>query len=50
MFARIFAALASKGGKPDRLMIDATHLKAHRPAASLLQKGVLDISAASKAD
>ena len=25
-----------KGGKPNRLMIDATHLKAHRTAASLL--------------
>jgi transposase len=29
VFNRIFAALAAKGGKPDRLMIDATHLKAH---------------------
>ena len=49
VFARIFAALATKGGAPERLMIDATHLKAHRTAASLLQKGVLDISAAPKA-
>jgi putative transposase len=49
VFARIFAALAAKGGAPARLMIDATHLKAHRTAASLLQKGVLDISAAPKA-
>jgi len=45
VFARIFAALAAKGGTPERLMperlmIDATHLKAHRMAASLLQKGV----------
>ncbi|MCW2364999.1 hypothetical protein M2341_000446 [Sphingobium sp. B7D2B] len=30
MFNRIFVALAAKGGKPDQLMIDATHLKAHR--------------------
>lgn len=35
VFNRIFAALAAKGGKPDQLMIDATQLKAHRPAASL---------------
>jgi len=34
VFNRIFAALAAKGGKPDQLMIDATHLKAHRTAAS----------------
>lgn len=40
VFARIFAALAAKGGAPERLMIDATHLKAHRTAASLLQKGL----------
>jgi transposase len=41
VFARIFAALAAEGGVPERLMIDATHLKAHRTAASLAQKGVL---------
>ncbi|UAJ10529.1 IS5 family transposase [Polymorphobacter megasporae] len=40
VFDRIFAALAAKGGKPDQLMIDATHLKAHRTAASLLKKGL----------
>ena len=39
VFNRIFAALSAKGGKPDRLMIDATHLKAHRTAASLLKGG-----------
>ena len=40
MFNRIFEALARKGGEPDRLMIDATHLKAHPTAASLpAQKG-----------
>ena len=39
-----------KGGKPDRLMIDATHLKAHRTAASLLKKGLFpDVSGAPKA-
>ncbi len=40
VFNRIFEALAAKGGRPDRLMIDATHLKAHRTAASLLKKGM----------
>ncbi len=39
VFNRIFAALAAKGGKPDQLMIDATHLKAHRTAASLRKGG-----------
>ena len=38
-FNKIFAELARKAGKPQRLMIDATHLKAHRTAASLLKKG-----------
>jgi putative transposase len=50
VFNRIFAALAAKGGKPDRLMIDATHLKAHRTAASLLKKGMFpDVSGARRA-
>ena len=40
VFNHIFAELAAKGGKPDRLMIDSTHLKAHRTAASLLKKGL----------
>ncbi len=40
VFNRIFAALAGKAGEPDRLMIDATPLKAHRTAASLLKKGL----------
>ena len=38
VFNKIFAALSAKGGKPDQLMIDATHLKAHRTAASLLKR------------
>ena len=50
VFNRIFAALAAKGGKPDQLMIDATHLKAHRTAASLLKKGMFpDVSGGPKA-
>jgi transposase len=50
VFNKIFAALAAKGPKPERLMIDATHLKAHRTAASLLKKGLFpDVSDAPKA-
>ena len=50
VFDRIFAALAAKGGKPGQLMIDATHLKAHRTAASLLKKGLFPgVSGAPKA-
>ena len=49
VFNRIFAALAATGGKPDQLMIDATHLKAHRTAASLLKKGMFpDVSGGPK--
>ena len=40
VFDRIFSGLAGEGGDPDTLMIDATHLKAHRTAASLLKKGM----------
>ncbi len=51
VFDKIFAALAAKGGKPNQLMIDATHLKAHRTAASLLKKGLFPVvSGAPKAD
>ena len=51
VFSKIFAALAGKGPKPERLMIDATHLKAHRTAASLLKKGLFpDVSGAPKED
>ena len=50
VFNKIFAALAAKGGTPDRLMIDATHLKAHRTVASLLKKGMFpDVSGAPRA-
>ena len=40
VFDRIFASLTAEDGPPDRLMIDATHLKAHRTASSLLKKGM----------
>ncbi len=43
VFDRIFVALATEGGKPDRIMIDATHLKAHRTAASLAKKGAFPV-------
>ena len=50
VFNKIFAALARKAGKPPRLMIDTTHLKAHRTAASLLKKGLFpDASGAQRA-
>ena len=49
MFDKIFAELARKGAKAERIMIDATHLKAHRTAASLLKKGLFpDVSDARK--
>lgn len=51
VFNRILAELAARGGDTNRLMIDATHLKAHRTAASLLKKGlypdVLDAAGAA---
>jgi len=40
IFDRIFAHLSAEEGPPDRLMIDSTHLKAHRTAASLLKGGM----------
>src|SRR5512143_2895318 len=50
VFNRIFTQLAAKAGTPERLMIDATHLKAHRTAASLLKKGMFPaVSDARKA-
>jgi len=50
VFNRILAELTAKRSKSDTLMIDATHLKAHRTAASLLKKGMFpDVSDAPKA-
>jgi transposase len=40
VFNHIFRELARRNGPPDTLMIDSTHLKAHRTAASLLKKGL----------
>lgn len=47
VFDRIFAALAAEGGPPERLMIDSTHLKAHRTAASLFKKGLFPAASAA---
>jgi transposase len=44
VFDRIFAALATEGGAPSRVMIDATHLKAHRTAASLRKRGLFPVA------
>jgi putative transposase len=45
VFNRIFVELAGQTREPDRIMIDATHLKAHRTAASLLKEGLFpDVS------
>ncbi len=50
VFDRIFAGLAANAGVPEQLQIDATHLKAHRTAASLLKKGMFPaVSAGQKA-
>jgi len=50
VFNKIFASLAADAGPPERLMIDSTHLKAHRTASSLLKKGLFPaVSAARKA-
>jgi hypothetical protein len=35
VFNKIFAELARRDGKPERILIHATHLEAHRTAASL---------------
>jgi hypothetical protein len=38
VFDRILSGLAACGGETDIVMIDATHLKAHRTACSLAKK------------
>ncbi|NHO33434.1 transposase [Acetobacter sp. LMG 1636] len=40
VFDRIFVVLTEQAARSKRLMIDATRLKAHRTAASLLKKGL----------
>jgi transposase len=46
VFSRILTALAEEADTPDRLIIDSTHLKAHRTAASLLKRGLLHAASA----
>jgi putative transposase len=46
VFDRIFSHLAAGDGPPDTLMIDATHLKAHRTASSLLKGGCFPATSA----
>jgi hypothetical protein len=40
VFDQIFTVLVAENGPPERLMIDATHLKAPRTACSLLKGGM----------
>jgi transposase len=50
VFGRIFVELAKSGDDSDEIMIDPTHLNAHRTAASLLKKGLYpEISDAQRA-
>ena len=39
VFDKVFSHLSAQHGPPGTLMIDATHLKAHRTASSLLKGG-----------
>jgi transposase len=48
VFDRIFANLAGQAGQPERLIIDATHLKAHRTAASMFKKGLFPAALAAR--
>ena len=48
VFNKIFMELVEKQGDTEWLMIDATHLKAHRTAASLPKKGSFPLYRADK--
>jgi len=48
VFDRIFAELAGLARRPERLIIDSTHLKAHRTAASLFKKGLFPAASAAR--
>jgi len=43
VFDKIFVSLARSDDIPEQLQIDATHLKAHRTASSLLKKGMFPV-------
>lgn len=47
VFERIFAELALESTASDTVMIDSSHLKAHRTAASLAKKGALRVASAA---
>lgn len=47
VFDRIFKELSSQD-MPEQLQIDATHLKAHRTASSLLKKGMFPVTLAAR--
>ena len=40
--------LRPRAARPTRVMIDSTHLKAHRTAASLLKRGIHPVSSAAR--
>lgn len=48
VFDRIFSSLAANDGPPDTMMIDATHLKAHRTASSLVKGGFFPVTLAAR--
>jgi transposase len=48
VFNRIFATLAAMSEATGAVMIDATHLKAHRTAASLFKKGIFPVVSGGK--
>ena len=48
VFDRIFSELAAQAGSPERLIIDSTHLKAHRTAASLFKKGLFPVASGAR--
>lgn len=51
VFRRIYVKLAKSGSKIEAIMIDATHLRAHRTATVLLKQGHFPgISGAQKGD
>ena len=48
VFDRIFSNLAASDGPPGTLMVDATHLKAHRTGSSLIKGGFFSNTLAGK--
>jgi hypothetical protein len=48
VFDSIFSNLAAEGAQAGVLIIDSTHLKAHRTAASLLKKGLFPAALAAR--